>query len=65
MPTPRVGQVQVTQDGRGTFAGSGFVVYGNDGLPAAIFGFLKDDDAHIAIKKMHEIIALCQHISKT
>jgi hypothetical protein len=42
MPEPRVGPVQPTQDGQGKFAGIGFVVYGDDGRPAATFGFLND-----------------------
>ena len=63
MPEPRVGSVQQTQDGQGSFAGAGFVVYGNDGRPAVSFGFLRDADAHIAVKKMHEIIALCKDVS--
>src|SRR5260370_31370010 len=45
MPDPRVGPVQRTQDDQKNFAGSGFVVYGDDGRPAAHFGFLSDADA--------------------
>jgi hypothetical protein len=63
MPEPRVGQVQKTQDNQNQFAGSGFVVYGNDGRPAAAFGFLNDDDARLAAKKMSEIIAICKHVN--
>ncbi len=61
---PRVGPVQRTHDGKGNFAGSGFVVYGNDGMPAVSFGFLKEADANVAAKKMSEIIAMCQDVSR-
>ncbi len=62
MPDPRVGPVQRTQDDQKNFAGSGFVVYGDDGRPAAHFGFLSDADAQFAAKKMSEIIALCKSL---
>ena len=40
MPEPRVGPAQSTKDDQNNFAGSGFVVCGNDRLPAVTFGFL-------------------------
>ena len=62
MPHPRVGPVQRTLDDQKNFAGSGFVVYGDDGRPAASFGFLSDANAQTAAKKMGEIIALCSNL---
>jgi hypothetical protein len=64
MPEPRIGPVQPTQDGQGKFAGIGFVVYGNDGRPAATFGFLNDVNARTAAKKVSEIIALCRDVKR-
>jgi hypothetical protein len=54
MPDPRVGAIRSTSDDRNNFAGIGFVVYGNDGRPAAVFGFLTEAEAKLAAKKMSE-----------
>jgi hypothetical protein len=45
-----------------TRSASGFVVYGNDGKPAAHFGFSSNDEAQTAHKKMNEIIATCKSL---
>jgi hypothetical protein len=44
----RVGQVQNTADAQGTFAGSGFVVYADDGRPCVTFGYLTHAEANEA-----------------
>ncbi len=64
MPHPQVGPVQSVQDDRCSFAGSGFVVYANDGTPAVTLGFANIADAQAAAKQMNEIIALCKEVMK-
>jgi hypothetical protein len=64
MAHARIGPVRDTQDDDGKFAGSGFVLYSDDGGPAATLGFSKTADAQAAAEKLSEIIAMCQQVTK-
>jgi hypothetical protein len=43
--TYQLSEVQVTQDGRGTFEGVGFDILNEDGAPVVTFGYLDPIDA--------------------
>jgi hypothetical protein len=62
MAEPRVGQVDQISFSHYEQSKEGFVVFGNDGRPAATFGFASRADARTAVKKMSEIIALCTNV---
>jgi hypothetical protein len=60
---PRLGSVRdYSRDTNKNRSASGFVLYDNDGKPAAHLGFSSHDDAQAAHKKMNEIIAICKSL---